>query len=570
MKKNTVAALAVFVVLLGVVLATRQKSVAVGIKHLELPKLDKAKISRLELTGPMAATLEKSGEAWTVRDPKQPDKSYPADKTQVTAAIDSLVSFKAMDLVTENDKRHEEFELNDAKGLKLKVSLEGGASQELIFGKSAKSGGNYVRAPGEAAVFVSKNPLGWMLRKDVKGWRQRSLLTAKLDEITELTVRPADGTPWSAKAGENGSSWTLSEGVAAPAGFRFDPAAPQRIAQQLANLSAQDFVDGALEPANSGLGSPTVVQAKLKDGKSVQVKLGRPVDSRENGLVHPLLANFDALDADKNAKLSMGELAAGAAGTFAEDAKKAISWAGEVDAFDRLDVGVYGGRPKDGAIDKEDLGAASRTIGTVPAQLEGDSQIYLIASFVASGLSKRLEELRDTSLMAFEAPKVVSLAMDVGGKRTRLTKEGEAWKVQEPAKLPDGYELDSARVNAQLQALRTLRGARVIDGVVAAKVGLAKPGLLVELKTDDGKAHSVRFGAELTSSTGAKEYYVQGTADGLLYVISAAEKTRLEGGLELFKKMPAPDLSKMGPINGLDQLPPEVRAQLEAQMRQKR
>ena len=63
-----------------------------------------------------------------------------------------------------------------------------------------------------------------------------------------------------------------------------------------------------------------------------------------------------------------------------------------------------------------------------------------------------------------------------------------------------------------------------------------------------------------------KELYARTSIDPLAYALPEYVKTRLAQGLQLFKK---PEMPRGGPsqIGGLDQLPPEVRQQLEAQLR---
>jgi hypothetical protein len=54
--------------------------------------------------------------------------------------------------------------------------------------------------------------------------------------------------------------------------------------------------------------------------------------------------------------------------------------------------------------------------------------------------------------------------------------------------------------------------------------------------------------------------------DGLVYVTTATERQVFEKGVEVFKRPPPPPPQRGG-MQGLDQLPPEIRAQIEAQLR---
>jgi hypothetical protein len=156
---------------------------------------------------------------------------------------------------------------------------------------------------------------------------------------------------------------------------------------------------------------------------------------------------------------------------------------------------------------------------------------------------------------------VNKVSINAGGKSTVLSKDGASWKILEPKSPPSGFELDPNMVQSQLMRLHNIRGTKAVADVPDAKAGLGKPVASVELALEGGGKQQLKFGAEMPS----KELYVKGSADNLLYAIGAHEKTSLEQGLDMFKKRPPPDMSKM---RGLEQLPPDVRRQLEAQMRQ--
>jgi hypothetical protein len=283
MKRATLIALGAFAVLLVLVLATRERQVSVGIRRLELPKLDKARVTALELTGAHGATLREEGEGWIVVDPSKPDTKYAADENLVTDALAALGEVKNPDFITDRAERLPEYELDDAKGLKLKILQDGGPAVELVLGKTARNGGVYLRKAGSQDVFVHQGRLGWTVRKELKDWRKRQLLALKVEELSQLVLRSKEGGSVTLKAGANPGEWSLAEGTQTPAGFRFSSQAAQQLARQLESLYAQDFLDGeAAADSATGLGEAhDVVEAQLKDGKKVVVHLGRQPDAKE-------------------------------------------------------------------------------------------------------------------------------------------------------------------------------------------------------------------------------------------------------------------------------------------------
>ncbi|EPX62769.1 hypothetical protein D187_008957 [Cystobacter fuscus DSM 2262] len=488
MNKTTIIVLGIFAVLLVAVLATREDHVSVGVRKLELPRVDKDKVSSIELSGARSARLEKEGDGWRVVDPAKPEQKYVADESLVTSALDALGELRHPDFVTDRAETHAEYELDDAKGLKLKVVQSGTPAIELVLGKAAKNGGAYVREAGKNEVFVARGRLDWTVRKDVKGWRKRALLSLKPEDLTQLTLRSKDGEVLTLNAGSKPGEWSVAEGTTLPPNFRFDPGLAEQVARQLSSLSAQDFLEGeaAADPATGLGGAHDTVEAKLKDGKTIAVHLAP---------------------------------------------------AG-----------------KDGA--------------TVAARLEGDPQVYQLAAYSADALRKRLTDLRDLRLFHFEQPKVTRFKLQAGPTAVQVAREGTEWKVIEPRTLPTGFEFDASQVESLLSWLGSLRAARVVDGTPSeAQLGVNTPTALVEISIEASPSQTLRLGKEAPgSAAGVKELYARTSIDPLAYALPEYVKTRLAQGLQLFKK---PEMPRGGPsqIGGLDQLPPEVRQQLEAQLR---
>jgi len=492
MKKGTLILIGVFAVLLAIVLATRERQVSVGVRKLELPAIDNDKVVAIEVAGPKAASLKKEGANWMVADPAKPDQKYPADEQQINSALDAYKEIKVQDLISEKSEKLPEYELDDAKALKVKFSSQGAPSVELLLGKAAKGGGVYIREPKSKAVFAAQGRFQWMMRKDANAWRKRNMISGKLDDVAEVTVQPKDGDPYVLTNGGEGVGWKLKEGTKLPDGFRYDPSAGQGLVQQLITLRAQDFIDSPGSDESLGFAGPhSIIEAKLKDGKQVKLHIGKEQPGKEN------------------------------------------------------------------------------TSKAVAARLEGDPQVYLLPSYSATTLSKRATDLRDLSLLSFDPQKVTKLSVVSKGKKTIVTKQGDTWKVLEPKKLPSGFDFDPAQVTSQLNMLRGLKASRLIDGKLdAAQSGLSNPTTAVDLTLEGGAHQSLKFGKEAKSDKG-KEVYVKGSADALTYAIFEAARSRFDSGVEIFKKPPAPPPNMMGPgARGLESLPPDVRAKIEAQLRQ--
>ena len=125
---------------------------------------------------------------------------------------------------------------------------------------------------------------------------------------------------------------------------------------------------------------------------------------------------------------------------------------------------VLEARLKDGKTVTLHLGAQADPQGSlVPIRKEGDPQIYLVPNSVAQELRKKLNGMRDLSLLSFDPQKVTRLSIQAGGKKTVVTKDGSTWKLTRSEKLPRGFEFDPSRVDAQLNRLRGIHASRWLE-----------------------------------------------------------------------------------------------------------
>jgi hypothetical protein len=486
MKRRTIVAVAAFALLLGIFFATREKQVQVGVRKLELPVIDAAKVAKIDIGGQHPTTLTRDGEGWKVEDPKKPGP-HPADESQVKNFLDLLGKTRFSDIVTDRPQRQAELELDEAKGTPVTLTAAGWEKPlALVFGSAAK-GGSYVREQGQADVFVALGRAGTLARRAPNDWRQHRILTLQVGDIVGLDVKPASGAGYSLSRG-SGDKWQLAN---PPAGFRLDSGAGQQLAQQISVLSTQDFVDSGETDQALGLAGPhDVVAVKLKDGKSTVLHFARPAGGQGSG------ASKDE----------------------------------------------------------------------VALRVEGDAQIYRVTPSFRDTIVRQLDGLRDLTLLDFDPAKVKALSLR-GQKPVSLQKDGTTWKVVAPKTLPAGADFDPSQVPLQLARFKSMRAAsRPEQAVPAAKAGLASTPL-VELTLEDGSKQTLRFGKPVEGGAGGKRLYVQGSADKWIYEIPEADKTRFDSGLDVFKKPPPPpDVSKM---QGLSSLPPEIRKQIEAQLRQR-
>lgn len=275
----------VFLTLLVLVLVTREDRVAVGIRTLELPTLDKSLVETIEVKGKHKARLAKGEKGWTVADPDKPDTRFGADGAAVSSLLDSLESLEAGGFVTAREAKHAELEVDDEKGLFVTFHQKGKAPLALVFGRHAQGGGNYLRLAKESEVFVGKGTVASKLQKDVDGWRKKKLLDLELTSLASVTVEPAGKAAYTVEAREEGEKtvWGFASGAPLPEGFRADEDLVRRLATSALGLRASAFVDEQKATLATGLGdAPALgrVVLKSKSGEIVAVRFGKEDDSK--------------------------------------------------------------------------------------------------------------------------------------------------------------------------------------------------------------------------------------------------------------------------------------------------
>jgi hypothetical protein len=167
--------------------------------------------------------------------------------------------------------------------------------------------------------------------------------------------------------------------------------------------------------------------------------------------------------------------------------------------------------------------------------------------------------------------------VQVGPKKVEVVKAGDSWKLSEPKKLPEGFEFDPAQVGSQLGVLRSLKASQVFPAKLSdAQAGLSAPAIVVQVELEGGPPQTLKLGKALPADAKAAgehvhpppDVYAKTSVDSLGYAVPEGLRARLAQGVELFKKQPPPpDMGGPGQMRGLESLPPEIRKQLEAQLR---
>ena len=467
MKKGMLIAVGAAVVLLALILVFVQKEASTetppgteAASSRSLPSFDPARVTGLELSGARKATLQREGTGWTVWDPAQPEARFPADTAAVKNALESLARVSGAKFVTQETDRYMDFWMDSARGQKVRVLQEGAPPLEWVLGKDgASTGGTYVRTGAAPDVFEHPVLLGWLWRRRSMDWRDARLTRLEATDITRLVLRVGDEAPVTLTSDGAPGGWRLEEGTQVPDGFRFNPAVVERLAQDLAAAEVEDLLVGepATQAAQSLSGARDTVEARLKDGKTVALHLGRP--------------------------------------------------------------------------------STPTSLDPIPVQLEGDARVFTLNGTDALRLRKRLTDLRDLRLLAFDTAKVNRLLLQVGDTRMVVAKEGAGWALVEPKPAPANFQFDGSQVEGLLVWLQRLEATRLVDAQVPdAQAGLAQSVVLVELSGEGIPTQTLRLGNPVKADERlVSEVYAQGSRDGFTYAVDDSAQAWLAQGTALVK-----------------------------------
>jgi len=110
-------------------------------------------------------------------------------------------------------------------------------------------------------------------------------------------------------------------------------------------------------------------------------------------------------------------------------------------------------KTKDGKEYRIRFGNNNPTGSSTYAALEGSREVFLVTSYTAGGLKKKLDDLRNHSILSFDQYEAQSLDIDGPKDPVRLIKENDRWWLQ----AKDKWAADSSAVNNLLSALSSGR-----------------------------------------------------------------------------------------------------------------
>jgi len=470
MTKTAIASFVVFLILLSLVFITREEKVAVGVRTLELSKrgasLNAEALKEIRVENPQAegapsvVLLKKEGDAFKLI---KANGSFDTDDKSIEALKMALSTLEVGDFVSARKEKQADLEIDDAKGQKVRLVFEN-ETLDLVFGRFAKGGGNFLRKANSDEVFVGKGTFSGVLKKAPNDWRKRSIIEANEEDFKALRFEKGDSV---VEIERPDKTWRLKT-PARPEFFKADPERMQKAVSEFTKLRAADFAD----------------------------------DGRLGKVYAKIIAST-----------SKGEIV--------------------------LLVG--------GPNEKKE----------VKVQVQGRPQVYLLSEYSGASLVKGLGAFRDLHLISFDASKVVRADFISAAEKVSVEKKKGEWTLL--TKAPPTFDFDKNQVLGKLEGLNRLKVTQFIGpGVIKS----GKQPVKITLYFEDESQKSIIFGAPLKGEDGKTMVYAMASDEAIQYGVPAFQKSRYENALMLFKRAPAPPPGPPGGMQGLDQLPPELRQQL--------
>ncbi len=224
-------------------------------RAIRLPDLERDQIVAIEITRPEdhgnAVRLERRGEEWFVTQPLEAR----ADQSAVTTVLDKLHELEAAGIAASNPSFHERLEVDPAHGVRVVVRGADGAQLADLWIGAYRSGSTMVRPEGEERVAQVRGSIKFAFNKEIRDWRDRSMLNVEADDVTEVAWTGPNGTfrfHRGASAEGEAGEWQMAEGSDAIEGFVASKV--RSMLTSLARMRASDFAAADVSSEAAGLG----------------------------------------------------------------------------------------------------------------------------------------------------------------------------------------------------------------------------------------------------------------------------------------------------------------------------
>lgn len=167
---------------------------ALSVSEEETKKVDKiviekpAKKEGEEQSEAMTIVLVKEGDTWKV---DQPVKAL-ANQKNVESLLENLTKLEAKEQVSSDKASYEKYGVSDEAALHS-TFYEGDKVVRAIWAGKSGGRGQMARVDGAEGVFTLEGYSGFLYSRDVKNWRDLSVLELDIEEATEVAIENEHG-----------------------------------------------------------------------------------------------------------------------------------------------------------------------------------------------------------------------------------------------------------------------------------------------------------------------------------------------------------------------------------------
>lgn len=264
----TYVLLAIFIVLLAVSYSIKNKSFSkndLGADKKFVFKAEDKDINKVEIIkGGNSTILENNNGIWQV----PASNNFKADQEAIKSVIEEAFKLNKYILASDNKGKKGDFEVNEEKGVNVKLYKSGEAVANFFVGKAGPDfDSTYIRLDGEDAVYLSKGYVRYYFDKE--DWRDLSIYDFPSEKVNKLALKYRDVAS-NVMMEKNGDKWEIK----LPRVKEASIAKVDSILNILGKLKAND-VEYKKDAKDCGFAqAPLVVRLESVDGSKYNLIIG--------------------------------------------------------------------------------------------------------------------------------------------------------------------------------------------------------------------------------------------------------------------------------------------------------
>lgn len=218
--------------------------------------------------------LEKDGDTWRLVEPVK----ALANQKNVESLLENLTKVEAKEQVSSSKDNYAQYEVNDEKALSTTFYAGDKVVRAIWAGKSGGRG-QMARVDGHDGVYILGGYSSFLYSRDVKGWRDLSILELDTEEATAVTVQNENGEFTFQKEGDEWTGQFKEKDGGSPKPIsEFEPKKVTDLLNAYKKLNASGFGDDKTL-AEAGLENPAAtLTIQLGEDRQKVVQFGESAE----------------------------------------------------------------------------------------------------------------------------------------------------------------------------------------------------------------------------------------------------------------------------------------------------